>query len=145
MSKAVGSAKVSPPPDPQGALESDDMNCSFLKQGVWIFVPAQQSLTGVFPNTEAGEQGISYAFLSEVAPPADESLEKGQLWAIRVLLTVSRVGAPMITTPLTPPCPSGFHLNATETPGSQINKQIHILNKKALALTPFCLGCRREF
>ena len=99
MSKAVGSAKVSPPPDPQGALESDDMNCSFLKQGVWIFVPAQQSLTGVFPNIEAGEQGISYAFLSEVAPLADESLEKGQLWAIRVLLTVSRVGAPMITTP----------------------------------------------
>ena len=50
-------------------------------------------------NTEAGEQGISYAFLSEVAPPADESLEKGQLWAIRVLLTESRGGAPMITTP----------------------------------------------
>lgn len=80
MSKAVDSAKVSPQPDPQGALENDDMNCSFLKQGVWIFVPAQQSLTGVFPITGAGGQGISYAFLSEVASPTDESLEKGQLW-----------------------------------------------------------------
>lgn len=99
MSKAVDSAKVSPQPDPQGALENDDMNCSFLKQGVWIFVPAQQSLTGVFPITGAGGQGISYAFLSEVASPTDESLEKGQLWAIRVLLTASKGGAPMITTP----------------------------------------------
>lgn len=34
LGKAVDSAKVSPQPDPQGALESDGMSCSFLKQGV---------------------------------------------------------------------------------------------------------------
>ena len=62
-------------------------------------MPAHQSLTGVFPITGAGEHGISYAFLGEVAPPADESLEKGQLWVIRVPLTASIGSAPMITTP----------------------------------------------
>ena len=56
-----------------------------------------------------GERGISQAFPGEVAPPADESLEKGQQWAIKSPAYSIQSGCTSIYYPwLSPPYPSGF-------------------------------------